>query len=80
MKKLIAVFKIILALAVIASLSLNIVLFKMTGKMKKDIYDIKWDISSIDSNVNDIENTMSVLTEQVDDIADDVSDIWYNIF
>lgn len=80
MKKLIVVFKIILALAVIASLSLNIVLFKMTGKMKKDIYDIKWDVSTIDSNVNDIENTMSDLAEQVDDIADDVSDIWYNIY
>lgn len=80
MKKLIVVFKIILALAVITSLSLNIILFKMTSKIKQDINDIKWDVSTIDSNVNDIKNTMSDLVEQVDDIADDVSDIWYNIY
>ena len=78
MKKISVAVKIFLSLILIADLILNIFLLKMVRDIKKDVYDISRDVSTIDDNVYDIEKTLSNVQDDIDDIKSDVSDIeWY---
>lgn len=79
MKKTSVVVKIFLSLILIADLILNIFLFKMACDIKKDLYNISWDVSTIDNNIYDIEKTLSTVQDDIDDIKSDVSDIEWNL-
>jgi len=79
MKKLIVVLKILLSFVLIADLILNILLFKMDSKIKKDVYDITWDVNSLDSSLSTIENKVDKIADEVDDIKSDVRSIEWDL-
>lgn len=72
MKKNIAVFTII-----ILNLILSIILLTKIIKIEKSVWDIKWDVSSIDSSLNYVDDDIKDIKENIDDIKDTVDDIEY---
>ena len=72
MKKTIVVFTII-----IINFILDIIFLTKIIKIEKSVWDIKWDVSSIDSTINYVDDDIKDIKENIDDIKDAVDDIEY---
>lgn len=70
-----AVFKIFITVSILTCLILNIILVIQVSRIKKDVYNMTWDISSIDSVVCNVDTNVSELKDDIDDIKNDIDNI-----
>ena len=68
--------KIALTVIIVTNFILNIVILNNLLKIKKDTNNIKWDVSSIDDNVN----YLSGISDDIEEIKDSIDDIEYYLY
>ncbi|MBO7733339.1 MAG: hypothetical protein J6S67_12315 [Methanobrevibacter sp.] len=76
-KNKIIIFIITIAFAVLlfVNLILNIKILRLNKDIKDDVYDIKWDVSSVGSQVNKLNVFIKDIQDDINDIKYDVDDI-----